>query len=306
MHAFLSLFASVVMAFTPVPTTIRSLPTQTPLVSFGQLKTPEVAGVMTETSTPEQSNNTAIQQSNNSTIEQSITPSPTPKPKPVKRTKNKEIKIAMLGDSMTDTLGPDLPHLKNILKKTYPNTSFTMKNYGVGGTNIEYGITRITNGYTYLGTAIPALTSERPDVIIVESFGYNPIPNESSVDRHWLAMAKVIDTIRSTLPQTKIVMAATIAPNRDRFGDGAAGLSFSAQDKLERTTVIKTYIESTIKFAASQKLPIADAYHPSLDGSGNGKLTYINGGDHIHYSDAGRALISQKIAQVLINQKLLE
>ena len=69
---------------------------------------------------------------------------------------------------------------------------------------------------------------------------------------------------------------------------------------------IKKYIESTIAFAKSQNIPLADAYHPSLDNTGNGKLTYINGGDHIHYSDAGRSLFSRIIADTILSNKLLE
>jgi len=33
---------------------------------------------------------------------------------------------------------------------------------------------------------------------------------------------------------------------------------------------------------------------------------YINNGDHIHYSDAGRSLMGSKIAQAMIVNKLLE
>lgn len=96
-----------------------------------------------------------------------------------------------------------------------------------------------------------------------------------------------------------MIIAATIAPNSKVFGDGAAGISFGPIDKIQHTTIIKEYLDSTVKFAASQHLPLADAYHASLDGSGDGILTYINGGDHIHYSDAGRILFAQRLVRAI-------
>lgn len=227
---------------------------------------------------------------------------PTPQPSPpatAGAAKKKSYTIAFLGDSMIDTMGPGLPAISNKLSAAYPTDNFTLLNYGVGGTNIDYGIERITNGYNYLGNQIPSLTSTHPDIVVVESFAYNPFPVATGIDRHWLAMARAVDTIRTNIPGAKIIIAATIAPNSTVFGDGAAGLAFSREDKIERTTVIKQYLDSTVKFAASQHLPLADAYHASLDGNGDGILKYINSGDHIHYSDAGRALFAQKVVAAI-------
>ena len=280
----LSLFTFAVFAaetvISPIPDDIAVvIPTlPKPDISFGQIVTalPTPAPVVL-----------------GETIE--ATPSPTPT---VIQTKKKSYTIAFLGDSMIDTMGPGLPAVNNKLSATFPATNFTLLNYGAGGTNIDYGIERITNGYTYLGNQIPSLGSTHPDIVVVESFAYNPLP-DTGVNRHWLALARAVDTIRQNLPGVKIIIAATIAPNSTVFGDGAPGIAFSLEDKISRTTVIKQYLDSTVKFAASQHLPLADAYHASLDGNGDGKLLYINGGDHIHYSDAGRALFAQILVRAL-------
>jgi lysophospholipase L1-like esterase len=227
------------------------------------------------------------------------TKAPTDTPAP-RVTIKKHMTIAVLGDSMVDTLGPGVPALQDRLKRLYPGTTFTILNYGVGATNIEYGIERLTNSYTYLGNPVPSLVSQNPDVVVVESFGYNPFSyDEGAMDHHWLSMAKIVDILKAQLSSVKIIFAATIAPNATVFGDGAPGLSFAAEDKARRVAVIKRYIENTINFARSQKLPIADAYHASLGNDGNGKITYINPGDHIHYSDAGRALMAQKMTEAI-------
>ena len=249
-------------------------------------------------------------------VENATTPITTPSPSPVltvqpatnarndslcssceagRQIKKKQYTIALLGDSMIDTLGPEAPHLKGKLSAMYPGVTFTIKNFGVGGTNIEYGIQRLRNSYAYLGVQVPSVVSTKPDLVVVESFGYNPFSFDTgALDKHWLSLATIVDIIHSSLPGTKILIASTIAPNRDTFGDGAPGLSFAKEDKIKRTDNIKRYLENAIKFARGEHLPLADAYHASLDGSGNGKLQYINGGDHIHYSDAGRALLSKK------------
>jgi hypothetical protein len=295
--SLLSLFATVVVAaelvISPladsVPIQQPAIPNQ-PSMSFGTLgnvtPTPTLAVLIAPTPL------------------QTATPSPTPV---TYQARKKHYAVALLGDSMIDTLGPDAPHLKNKLTALFPGTSFTILNYGVGATNIDYGIERLTTAYTYLGKEIPSLLSQSPDVVVVESFGYNPYSFDTgAIDKHWLALATIVNTLKTRIPGVKIIIAATIAPNSKTFGDGAAGLSFSATDKWQRTQTIKQYLDSTVKFAKSQGLPLADAYHASLDKNGDGILTYINGGDHIHYSDAGKSLFAQKVTDTIVANHILE
>lgn len=280
-----NLFIAVVFAaesvISPIPdgTPVVVPPLTKPDVTFGQ-----IVAIPTPTPTP------------------TATPAPAqPSPAATAGTaKQKSYTIAFLGDSMIDTMGPGIPAAQALLTNRFPSTNFILLNYGVGATNIEYGIQRITNSYNYLGNQIPSLASTHPDIVVLESFGYNPFPDaDGGVTRHWLALSHAVDTLRQTIPGVKIIIAATIAPNSKTFGDGAAGIAFGEMDKIQRTAIIKAYLDSTVKFAASQHLPLADAYHASLDRSGDGILTYINGGDHIHYSDTGRALFAQKVVAAL-------
>lgn len=298
----LSLFASVALAsegiLSPLADdqTIHVIMPPKPAVSFGALTVPAptpvfaVLGAQTEQKP--------------FSVEEAATEA---SPAPLQTTITKRnVTIAVLGDSMVDTLGPGVPHLASRLKARFPSVTFTIHNYGVGATNIDYGIERITNGYTYLGSDIPSLVSRRPDIVVVESFGYNPYSFDTgALDKHWLAMARAVDILREHLPGVKIIIAATIAPSAKTFGDGAPGLSFDPVGKQEKVTVIKKYLENAIHFAQSQHLPLADAYHPSLGADGNGKETYINQGDHIHYSDAGRALFAQKVTEAIVYNNLI-
>lgn len=307
MEFVLSLFASVVMAaeliLSPLADDVSFLPpfqaiTQ-PKVSFGALITPTLAPAplaKPDLAPPGTPATLGV-----------ATESATSAPHPTYVSRQKHYAIALLGDSMIDTLGPDVPHLKRKLQAFFPGTTFTMLNYGAGATNIDAGLARITNSYTYLGQNIPSLVSQSPDVVVVESFGYNPYPYDlGALERHWLQLAAIVDMLRNRLPAVKIIIAATIAPNSQLFGDGAAGLSFSAESKLQQTQNIKRYLDSTIKFAQGQGLPLADAFHPSLMKNGDGNVVYINGGDHIHYSDPGRDLFAQKVIEAIITNHLLE
>ncbi|MBU1327324.1 SGNH/GDSL hydrolase family protein [Patescibacteria group bacterium] len=259
-----------------------------PTTTFGQITSllpePEVLGEQTSLS-----NNAA----------------PTPTSKPVRTTRQKSYTIALLGDSMIDTLGKDAANLAGRLNSVYPRTDFTIQNYGVGGTNIDYGLARVTGDYDYVDSHIPALASQSPDVVVIESFGYNPfVQSDDYLTRHWLALAHVIDALRLHIPGVKLVIAATIAPNAEVFGDGV--LNWTSEQKHQKVATIKEYLKNAVKFARSQKLPLADAYHASLGSNGNGKLMYINPGDHIHYSEAGMALMAQKIAETIAANRLLE
>lgn len=239
------------------------------------------------------------------------TPTPTPSLEisEMRTAKKRAFTVSLVGDSMVDTLGPIGGGLASRLNAVYPNTTFTIINHGVGAENIDSGLRRLTNGYSYLGLGRNSVVSEKPDIVVIESFGYNPYPLpdiNDALTTHWLRLAAMVDTIHRELPESKIVIAATIAPNWDVFGDGAPGLSFSPEGKRTKVEEIKKYIENTIAFAKSQGIPLSDAYHPTLDATGNGRVQYINGGDHIHYSDSGRALFSQTVANTIISKRLLE
>lgn len=225
------------------------------------------------------------------------TPSPTPKLSP----SSSHLTIAILGDSMVDTLGPDLPHLANLLKQQFPKITFTLLNYGAAATDIEYGLTRLTNDYSYLGRSVPALLTQNPDIVVIESFAYNHWENtQSDLDRQWLTLNKIIETIKSHPPaggsNTKIVLAATIAPYCPTYTDRSANLP--PERKFKECETVKAYLQNLVNFATSQHYPLADAYHTSLRGN-EGNPLYINSGDHLHPSNEGKQLFSNKVAETL-------
>ena len=205
------------------------------------------------------------------------------------------VNIAVLGDSMIQTLGEGLPALKNSLHQYFPNHVFNLQNFGQGSQTIEYG----------LNTLLPEIISQKPDIIVVESFAYNNFGNtENGINRHWLALGAITTKIKTQLPNTKVVIAATIAPNSVVFGNGIKDIHFTALEKLEKASTTKLYLQNTINFATSQGFPLADAYHLSLFGN-EGSNDFINSGDNLHPSTLGATLFSDLIADTISKSKLL-
>ncbi|MBI4058317.1 SGNH/GDSL hydrolase family protein [Candidatus Gottesmanbacteria bacterium] len=209
-----------------------------------------------------------------------------------------EYTIAVVGDSMIDTLGPEIPDLKVELARLLPTKSFHILNYGAGATDAENGLKRLTQGYTYLGEAKSAVLSVHPDIVVIESFAYNHWGNTpADRDRQWLTLAKMVETVKSESPQTSVVIAATIAPYCSTYTDGSANLP--PERKQSECATVKKYLENAVEFAKSQNLPLADVYHPSLiEQEGNPR--YINQGDHIHPSEEGRHFFAKILATTLI------
>ncbi len=237
-----------------------------------------------------------------SRVEPTITPT-IPPPLPQSNNKN-SYTIAVLGDSMVQTLGEEMWHLKTALKQYYPLAKFNLLNYGDPATDAEFGLFRLTNDFDQMGIRYPSLLSQHPDIIVIESFAYNPWGDQQNdIDRHWLTIAKMINAIKAVSPQTKIVLTATIAPNANVFGDGV--LNWDADGKLTKTNTIKKYLENIINFATSEGYPLADTYHASLGSDGNGLLQYMSG-DHLHPSGPGGRLFSQKIADTIWRNHLVD
>ena len=211
--------------------------------------------------------------------------------------KKSEYIIAVLGDSMVDTLGPSLPHLLNALKVRLPKVNFKLLNYGAGATNIESGLSRLTNDYSYLGENKPALLSQNPDIVVIESFAYNHWDNtQADWDRQWLAIAHIIDTIKEHNPDTQIVLSAAVAPFCPTYTDGSANLP--PERKFVECDTVKRYLQNIVNFAKGEGYLLADAFHPSMKGS-EGNPLYINQSDHIHPSNEGKTLFSSYVVEAI-------
>lgn len=206
------------------------------------------------------------------------------------------LSVAVLGDSMVDTMGEGLPYLQSSLKKLLPNFQFSLYNYGVGAQDLDYGIFRLQNDYQYLGKTIPSLLSVKADIVVIESFANNPWGSEKSdLDRHWLSLAKAVEIVKQN-SQAKIIILATIAPSKKNFGRGPGGVNWDQATAYRHAEKVNLYLENALRFAQSQNLPFVDAYHPSII-NGDGNPSFISVNDGIHPSVAGCEFVSQLLAE---------
>ena len=205
--------------------------------------------------------------------------------------------IVLVGDSMTDYLG-DGADLKANLKKHYPNKQIAIHNFSVGSTNIITLPERLQNLTNYNGKISEPILNTNFDLIIIESFGHNPLPEFSGeVIDHSRAM------IKQRQPLARVVLMATIAPHIDRYAEGVVNLTTGERRKWAKQRA--DYIKNHIEYAKKNNLPLINVYEKSLDNSGGGNIDLINTGDFIHPSVTGVEFISREIADYIFKERLL-
>ena len=213
--------------------------------------------------------------------------------------------IVLVGDSMTDYLGSG-SDLKKAFKIYYPNKQIEIHNFSVGSTNILTLPERLQNLTNYNGTISDPILNTPFDLIIIESFGHNPLsdlPLEEGLKKHNETLDKSREMIKQRQSQAVVILMATIAPHIDRYAEGVAVLETAVRKKwaTERADYIKNHIE----YAKNHKIPLVNIYEKSLDDTGGGNIDYINTNDFIHPSSTGILFISQEIADFIYKNRIL-
>lgn len=241
---------------------------------------------------------------NSVTISSTPQSSPTPIPSPIilkQAIPQDAYTIILVGDSMTESLGPNTDQLSKDLKEHYPNKTFGIFNLGKGSTNILSLQPLLENN----------ILNREFEVILIESFGYNPLsdlPLEEGLSKQTEALDKAVNSIRTAKQKAKvnsiIVFVATIAPNKDKYGEGQVDLSKEQREKWVNERI--AYIKNHMQYAKDHNIPLINIYDKSLDREKiTGDLQYIEAGSHIHPSKKGIELISKEIADFLYNEKIL-
>lgn len=207
-----------------------------------------------------------------------------------------KITVAVLGDSMVDVLGPGIPYLEERLETYFFAHDFDVFNCGVGASNLEYALERLTNSYEYKEMEFPPVLSLQPDILVIGSFAYNNYGyGQEGLDKQWLLLSQIVDKVKENSPSTRIILAASVGPNSKIYGDGISGVHWNQAEKLIKAETVRKYLENTVNFAESQDYPIADAYRASIDIAGEGRPVYINSDDNLHPSDEGKELFCDKV-----------
>ncbi len=206
----------------------------------------------------------------------------------------------LVGDSNTESLGVNANELRLKLIAHYPTKEFVNYNYGFGSTNILTLPDRLNTETTYKGTKFPPILTQGFDLIIIESFAYNPLseyPLEEGLKKHNEILDQSIGQIIKANPNAVIAFMTSLAPNSKTYAKGVYDLS--AETRLKWVIERKAYIQNHIDYAKKNNIPLINVYEKSLDANGDGDLRYINKDDNIHPSKEGIALMTQTIADFI-------
>lgn len=242
---------------------------------------------------------------------------PTPSPSPFEFVtytkpnieKKQEYSIVMIGDSMTHALGPRGGTFNSFINDLYKphNAGISIDNYAKGASNILQVNDQLEKETTYWDSTFPPLLSRHFDLILIESFGYNPLSQfgiEDGLKKQTEALDNLIEKLLTTKPNAAIIFVATIAPNKENYAKKIL-LDISPQDRILQAEERMSYIKNHIDYAKQHNLPLVNIYEKSFDATGSGHLKYINSDDFIHPSFEGVDFIGREIAQYIYGNKVL-
>ncbi len=237
-----------------------------------------------------------------------ITPTPYKFPYNIPQiAKNQSYRTIIVGDSLVRALGPNAEILRQNLKKYYKDSEFVNYNYGYSSTNIETVPDRLTKATT---TGVkneeehPAILDQDFELIILESFGYNPL-SEKTLEDGLKKQEKVLDEILylilSRRSNSILIFMTPIAPDPLTFAKGTLDLSLEQRKSWVEERV--AYIKNFQKYAEERGIPVIDIYSKSLLANGKVNRSYISD-DYIHPSPKGLNLMSREIADYIFQNKI--
>ena len=242
----------------------------------------------------------SMRQGNNEIISLTSTPlvSPTPTSSISKPFSSKSLyTVAIIGDSMVDTMGEVMEYLDAEMEKKYPITKFLYYNYGTGAQNVEMGLNRLGSKFSYQTRNYPPLSELKPDILIIGSFAYNPFTPHDR-DKHWLTLTKLVQTAKQYTP--RVYMLAEIAPLRRDFGKGPQGVNWSEDASVEHSLRVIQQLENTVGLSKTLSIPLIDTFTPSFYSElREGKHEYVNTADGIHPSVEGHKFMAKIIAEII-------
>ena len=236
---------------------------------------------------------------------------PTPKPTPIANYTPPTLKpseaytIIFVGDSMIDNLGENFDYLRQELAAIYPNTVFGLFNYGYGATNINTLNERLHKETAYRDITRPAILDREFDIIIIASFGHNPLSNltlDEGLKRHNEILDETILELVTQKPGTLIIFLAEFAPLENDYAKNVVDLS--QEQRSIWVSERKAYIQNHIKYAQGHNIPLINIYEKSLV-NGDVELKYISPDSYIHPSSTGLIFMSKEIADFLHEQSIL-
>lgn len=217
--------------------------------------------------------------------------------------------IFMIGDSMTVALGPHGGTFYDYITELYDQdkVGILVDNYAKGSINILSVADELTRETIYWDSTFAPLLTRGYDIILVESFGYNPLSQfgvKGGIVKQNEALNKLMETLIVSHPKSAIVFVATIAPNKENYAKKVL-FNVPVADRIAQAEERMAYIENHINYAKEHNIPIINIYEKSLNAERDGDLKYINPDDFIHPSFEGIDFIGHEIANFIYGSQIL-
>jgi lysophospholipase L1-like esterase len=163
---------------------------------------------------------------------------------------------------------------------------------------------RLTEKTTNNGTENQAILKQGFELIIIESFGNNPLsqfPLSEGLQKQDDELERSVKAILAEKPNAAIAFLTPIALDPVNYARGTVALSSEVRKQWVAERV--AYIDNHRKFAEDKGIPVIDVYKASLKPDGTVDRSYISD-DFIHPSKKGIELISKSIADYIFTNKI--
>lgn len=211
----------------------------------------------------------------------------------------KTYSIAIIGDSMVETMGEGLEYLDKVLKEKYPAVKFKLYNYGISSQNVDEGLARFSLPFRQSNRDYSSLTHLSPDILIVGSFAYNP-PFPYDSDKYKESLRKLLQEAINT--QAQVYLFVEIAPVEKDFGKGPGGPNWPEELASAQSAQIVTNLQNAIEFSKEMpRVRLIDAYTLTAVVGKFGDGKYTDPHDNIHPSKSGQEFIAELIASKIFS-----
>jgi len=253
---------------------------------------------------------------NEEVLSEEITPSNTPTPTPKFTnfsTYEKPIlpklpvyNIYLIGDSMTHAFGSRGGVFSELINKNKSDTFFEVSNYAQANQSILLLPDRLKESVeTEPGLTFKPILEGEPHLIIIESFGYNPLSQfgkEEGLKKQEEVLDNVMEILINKFPNTVIMFMVAVAPDKTTYAMGINPAS--ADERWAQAEERIEYLTNHIKYAREHNIPLINSYEESLDELGDGDTTYINPDDNIHPSAEGLAMMGRVMVRQIQEEEI--
>ena len=215
--------------------------------------------------------------------------------------------IVLLGDSMTETLG-NADELRGYLNQYFPDKTFEVLNYGYGSTNIMSAKERLTQTTHHADRDFRPILDIDFDFLIIESFGHNPLseyPLEEGIKKQTETLDDIFSLVSTESGKQKLIFLSTIGTDKNTYAKKAKP-ELTPEQRRQCAEERNRYIQNHLSQAKFYGIPGIDVFSASLDSAGQVKSYLVRDDDNIHPSPSGVLFISKKIADFLIENKLVK